>query len=358
MKNDSRSPFTHGMEIEQFPGPLPNPVREYTMNNSCGRLTDWHNDASGPRETSIGAYKNCKTILNRFYQDTRDEDITWDWHGAQNGAGAGSHVHLCVAGDVFDDPVTAWTISYNTVTEIFPFLAPYFCHDWENGFREGTSYRGSELNVEHWAEGQTTRLSQDSVQDRVENPSSYRREYSSVTFNPAQGSGKPLTIELRANDAHPAMALNGLLTIRRVTGRAIEGGWSPKLENHRRTLERVYEKIYRRATDVGLITAMKEPIEGGITFQEGRGIPGVDQREFETAWEVLRAIQVAYPQTPNTWRCRAYNLVRTGRDEYSPANNTEALWNIDADQGEFSWQHGPDDHTSAAGADAAEEVDA
>ena len=31
MKNDSRSPFTHGMEIEQFPGPLPNPVREYTI---------------------------------------------------------------------------------------------------------------------------------------------------------------------------------------------------------------------------------------------------------------------------------------------------------------------------------------
>ena len=34
MKNDSRSPFTHGMEIEQFPGPLPNPVREYTVTSS------------------------------------------------------------------------------------------------------------------------------------------------------------------------------------------------------------------------------------------------------------------------------------------------------------------------------------
>ncbi|AAM88716.1 hypothetical protein PhiCh1p43 [Natrialba phage PhiCh1] len=85
MKTDGRSPFTHGMEIEQFPGPLPSDVRSYTMNNNRGSLDGWHNDASGPRETSIGAYKNCKTILNRFYKDTRDEDITWDWHGANNG---------------------------------------------------------------------------------------------------------------------------------------------------------------------------------------------------------------------------------------------------------------------------------
>ncbi|QBI90049.1 uncharacterized protein ChaoS9_220 [Halobacterium phage ChaoS9] len=348
MKTDGRSPFTHGMEVEQFPGPLHSDVRSYTMNNDRGSLDGWHRDASGPRETSIGAYKNCKTILNRFYADTRDEGITWDWHAAHDGAGAGSHVHLCVAGDVFEDEITAWTISYNTVVELFPFLAPYFCHDWENGFREGTTYRGSELNVEHWAEGQTTRLSQDSVRDRVANPRSYRREYSSVTFNPAQTSGKPLTIELRANDAHPAMALNGLLTLRRLTGCAIEAGWSPKLENHRQTLQYCYDRIYHRATDVGLITAMKQQIPGGITFQEGRGIPGVEQREFDTMWEVLRAIQIAYPQTPNTWRCRAYNLVRAGRDEFSPANNVDALWNIDAEQGEFRWDHGPRDHTSAA----------
>jgi len=341
MKTDGRSPFTHGMEIEQFPGPLPNPVREYTMNNSCGRLTDWHNDASGPRETSIGAYKNTKTILNRFYGDTRDEDITWDWHSSNGSAGAGSHVHLCVARDVFEDHVKAWTISYNTVTETFPFLAPFFCHNWEEGFRDGTRYRGSELNVEHWAEGTLTRYNQDTVEERVNNPSRYNRSYESVTFNPAQGS-KPLTIELRANDAHPTMALNGLLLIRRLTGRAIEAGWSPKLEDHRSTLEACYEKIYERATEVGLLTAMQEPIEGGITFQEDRGLPGVAQREFDTMWEVMRAIMVAYPQTPGTWRKRAHVLVRSGEDEYGPQNNPDAIWNFDADRGDFSWDHGPE----------------
>ncbi|UTF55960.1 hypothetical protein [Natronosalvus rutilus] len=342
MRHNGSSPFTHGMEIEQFPGACPREVRNYTMNNDRGELTDWHNDMSGPRETSIGAYKNCKTILNRFYADTRDEDITWDWHASHEGAGAGSHVHLCVAGDVFDDPITAWTISYNTVAEVFPFLAPFFCHNWEEGFRDGSQRGyGSSLNVEHWAEGQLTRYSQDSIESHVNRPRSFNRSYNSVTFNPAAGN-KPVTIELRANDAHPAMALNGLLLIRRLTGRAIEGGWSPKLENHRATLEACYETIYRRAADVGLLTAMKEQIPGGITFQEDRGLPGIDKREFDTMWEVLRAIMVAFPQTPGTWRKRSHILVRSGRDEYGPQNNPDALWNFDAPRGEFEWDHGPE----------------
>lgn len=353
MKTDGRSPFTHGMEIEQFPGEVPRAVENYTMNNSEGSLDGWHNDASGPRETSIGAYKTTKAILNRFYTDTRDEDLTWDWHASDGtpgnrAAGAGSHVHLNVAEDVFDDTVTAWTIAYNTVAEVFPFLAPFFCHNWQDGFRDGTYYRSGTLNVKKWAEGQLTRLSPDSVRDRVENPTGYRREYASVTFNPAQTSGKPLTIELRANDAHPAMACNGLLLIRRLTARAIEEGWSPKLENHRETLRACYEKIYERATEVGLIRAMKEPIEGGIVFQEGRGMPDTDQREFDTMWEVLRSIQIAYPQTPGTWRKRACKLVRAGSDACSPHRNTDALWNIDADGDDFEWEHGPEEAPDGA----------
>lgn len=359
MKHDGRSPFTHGMEIEQFPDLLPRDVRAQVMNNDRGALTDWHNDASGPRETSIGAYKNCKTILNRFYKGTRDEGVTWDWHSANatsgRGAGAGSHVHLCVAGEVFDDPITAWAIAYNSVVEVFPFFAPYFCHDWERGFRQGTTYRSGQLGIERWADPQLTRYSTDTVRDRVERPTRYNREFSSVTFNPARGN-KPLTIELRANDAHPAIALVGLLQLRRLTGRAIEAGWSPKFENHRATLAACYQTIYQRASEVGLITAMQEPIDGGITFAEGRGLPGIDQREFDTMWDVLRAIQIAYPQTPNTWRCRAYNLVRAGRDEFGPQNNPEALWNIDADAGEFRWEHGPDDDTSAPEAGTDEET--
>lgn len=340
MQHDAHAPYTHGMEVEQFPNELPDAVRNYTMNNYEGDLRDWHDDLSGPRETSLGPAKNVKSILTTFYAETRDQDITWDWHASNGSAGAGSHVHLCMAEDVFDDEITGWTITYNTSVELFPFLAPYFCHNWQEGFRDGTSRHGGP-QVGYWASPTTTRYARSSIRDYVDNPHGYSRSYDAVTFNSADGE-KPVTVELRANDAHPAMALNGLLLLRRVAGRAVEGGWSPKLENHTATLEAVYEKVYDRARDVGLMTAMQEPIEGGITFQAGRGIPGVDQHHFETAFEVLRAIQQAYPQTPGSWRARTEALVAAGEDAYSPANNADALWYTDAPVGEFAWEHGPD----------------
>lgn len=360
MLTDNRSPFTHGMEIEQFPAACPRRVRTYTMSNDEGTLDGWHDDLSGPRETSIGPYKNGKTILNRWYADTRDAGITWDWHASHNDAGAGSHVHLCLAEEMFDNHIAGWTVAYNTVVELFPFFAPFFCHNWQDGFRDGTHYSGGRLNIERWADPQLTRFSTDTVRDRVESPTRYRREYSAVTFNPADdGTGKPLTIELRANDAHPAMALHGLLQVRRVTARAIEAGWSPKLENHRATLSACYDKIYHRATEVGLLTAMQEPIDGGITFKEDRGIPGIDTREFDTMFEVLKAIQRVF-RVRREWRYRPQQLVSAGRDDYSPHRNPDALWHIDAPRAEFEWAHGPetraplntDPTDDAAGADA------
>jgi predicted flap endonuclease-1-like 5' DNA nuclease len=87
---------------------------------------------------------------------------------------------------------------------------------------------------------------------------------------------------------------------------------------------------------------MQQPIEGGITFKPGRGIPGVEQEHFETPFEVLKAIQSAYPQTPGSWRRRGEILVASADDAHSPHENTDALWNIDADVGEFTWDNGPD----------------
>lgn len=342
MQHDNHAPFTHGMEIEQFREAVPTMARSYTMSNNHGETRGWHRDGSGPRETSIGPAKNVKAILDTFYADTRDEDITWDWHAEYQGRGAGSHLHLCMADDVFADEISGWTISYNTCVELVPFLAPFFCHDWENGFRD---------SVDRWAPATLQRLSQSSVEDYVGSPSyGWSRSYNAVTFNPSHGS-KPVTVELRLNEGHPAIALDGLLLLRRVCGRAVEAGWSPKLVDHRETLAAVYTKVYDRAHDVGLMTAMKEEIDGGIRFQEGRGIPGVDQLEFDTPFEVLKAIQRAYPQKPGTWRARVEYLVGAGRDDYAPANNTDALWHIDAPVGEFEWQNGPDMNGRALDAD-------
>lgn len=349
--------FTQGIEIEQFPadtnvGPSSSAysgnVYVDGMPTNVIRdadILDWHRDGSGPQETTIGPSKMSMTLLKRFFKDTRDkgEEFTWDWHAADsNGRGAGSHVHLCVE-DIFDDSPTAWAIAYNTVVELAPFFAPYFCHNWEQGFRDGSR------SVEQWAKPQTTRLSPETVESMYLSRHSWSRPYKSVLFNPPSGGssgGKPVTIEMRMNDAHPSVALAGLGQMQRISAAAIEAGWSPKLVDRENTLNEAYRRIYAGARRDGLLTAMQEPMD--IRFEENRGIPGVKQLEFDSMFDVLKATFNAYPRTPNHWSHRVEHLIRAGRDEFGPQNNSDALWNIDAKLGEFYWQNGPVSRTLAA----------
>lgn len=346
MPETDSAPFTHGMEIEQFTGNVPRRAREYTMSNSHGVLRDWHNDGSGPRETAIGPIRNVHSVLRKFYADTRDEGITWDWHsygtrhrGGRSG-GAGSHLHLRPIVENFPmaDELDVWTISHNAVTELVPVLAPFFCHDWEDGFREGRTNRNGQLLARKWAD-RNTRLSRDSVRRNLNGRAS--RSYKAVTFNPPLGD-KPLTLELRGNDAHPAMALAGLLVLRRVVAHCIEQDCSPKLVNHRETHRELFTTVYDDAADMGLMRAMKVPFDSPIRFESDRGIPKVGEGPFDSPFDLLMAILREYYAEPGTWRARAHMLVKAGRDEWGPQANTEwALWHIDAPRGDFEWDNGP-----------------
>lgn len=332
MKTTNKAPFTHGMEIEQTSGLMP----AGTTNNS-GVLANWHRDLSGPQETTIGPYKNAKSILNRFYAGTRDERGTWDWAAADGSTGCGSHVHVCLADDVFEDAddSVAWSIAYNTAVELAPFFAPFFCHNWQDGFRNGTQYNGNQTNIRRWASPQLTRLSPNTLARSLRSPGG---RFQSVVFSPRAGD-KPVTIELRMNDAHPGVGLTGALYVRRVAGRAIEGGYSPKLAE-RSMLEQAYNTVYDDAMDMGLMEAMAQPAR--YEFLENRGIPGIDSLEFDSMLEVLKAILNAYPQTPHSWSYRVQRLVAQGDDAYSPAQNNDALWNLDAPIDQFEWDNGPD----------------
>ena len=336
MQSTNKAPFSLGMEIEQ----LGNEIPSGTTSDRHG--LSWHRDGSGPMETTIGPFKSAKAILNRFNKATRDANGTWEWHAAGNdgrGAGCGSHVHLCVDRDVFEeagaDGVTAWTIGYNTVVEMLPFLAPYFCHDWERGFRHGNG------SVRRWAAAETIRYSPETMEGKIANH--YGRGYQSVTLNASRS--KPLTIELRLNDAHPAMALPGAMILRILAANSVERGDSVKIAGDRnRIMDDVYSAIYNRAEHVGLMAAMREELPSGpICFEEGRGIPGVTKTEFATPFDVLKAVVGAHKATTPLYRYRADSLVQTGLDACSPENNPNALWNTDAPKGEFEWEVGPSD---------------
>jgi hypothetical protein len=324
---------SYGLEIEQGGD---NITRSYRRTNRWS----WHRDGSGPMETNIGPYKLPKFLLNEFYRGTREEGHTWSWTaasdttGSANGHGSHIHFHLEAPADASrEDKVEAWTISYNTIVELTPVFAPFWCHDWENGFRHGTTYpHRSGLNVRQWAAPQTTRLSQSSVEREVIRERA-SRNYDAVTLN--GGHDKPITIELRLNDAFPAMAIAGISILKKIVVAAVERGWSPKRSDDSIGLSEMYGAIYDDAADRGLLAAMRRTRE--IEYQDGRGIPRVGDGSFDSMWDLLEQILESRHPKPGRFKKRAVELVKAGRDRHSPSNNEGALWDMNNDRGDFSW---------------------
>ncbi len=323
--NEARASF--GMEIEQFSSDVPRSVSSY------GPLGDWHSDASGPIETEVGPYKLAKPLAKKVtqkLQDTTGQEVPWEWKAASNRTGtadgAGSHVHFHLNDPEsvsLEDKVEAWTIAYNTIVELTPIFAPFFCADWKNGFRSGTTYpRSGEHNVSKWADPQTTRLSQSSVHQKVETGRA-SRSYKSVTFNGSRHGSKPLTIELRLNDAHSNIAMVGLTMMKKLVVEAIERGWSVKSEGN--ALNRTYEAAYPDHT-YGIFSDMQET--GEISFLENRGIPRLEGQSFDSAFEALQAIIESFNPKEDGWRDRVSSWVHSGQSSKSPVDNQQELWTV------------------------------
>lgn len=339
--------YSHGIEVEQYPadtntgtrcsrndvmeGGIPGEVPRLSSNDS------WHRDGSGPQEADYGPYKQVKSLLNAFKRDCRDDATgrlrTWNWHNSGPNGGCGSHVHLHV-GDGFsssdeegDGNLEAWTVTWNTAVELVPFMLPMFCADWSEGFRDSADY---------WASPNTTRYSQSTMGDIVANPSAQSRNYDAVTWNGADFSGKPLTLELRVNEAHPGQAVVGLLFLRRMCGRCVEKGWSPKLAGNRSSLMAdIYSAVYNS----------DDPIEalrntGPVRFEEGRGIPGLSRyerdgvQEFENALQVFRAILSSMGTDSGNYKDRIKALILAridGKTDLGPEELGDELWKVDED---------------------------
>lgn len=301
--------YSHGMEVEQGSSQAP---REVVYGD------EWHRDGSGPLETDYGSYKQVKSIMNAFKRDHGGN--TWSWHNeTMSGAGCGSHVHLNV-GDGFDDELEAWTVTWNAMVELTPFMLPMFCADWSQGFRS---------SVDRWAAPNTTRYSQSTMADMVRNPRAQSRSYSAVTMNGADYNGKPLTVEFRMNEAHPSQACVGLLFLRRMAGRMVEAGWSPKLSGDRSgTLSEIYSEVYSADDPLAALGRVED-----IEFQDGRGIAG--QEEFDTALDVFRAILSEMGTDSGNYkdRMKALTLARIDCEtDLGPEDLADdEIWRVDED---------------------------
>lgn len=269
--------FDVGMEIEQA-GEL--------MNTNAGRGgyshegsrrasptwlravggTAWHSDGSGPMEFSLPvANKNLASLFVKFAEGVPPEN-RWNWHNSiprgseRSGSGCGSHIHFGtkqgVNADASGDSLSQITIFYNTAVSFLPFCTKWYSWGRDDKLRD------------HWARwcsiSGLQRLAPDSVHRELRKRQGSRGSYSSAGFMIWNKRTKAkCTLELRVNEAMPQWSLAFTDMFLLIANRHIEIGDSPKLKNHRRTMERLHQDIANNGK-------IHDTLDDYIEFYEGR----------------------------------------------------------------------------------------
>ncbi len=327
---------SYGMEIEQPPDLIPGPVR---------RKFDWHRDGSGPLETSLSPTSFPMRQLYSFLKKVRPDIWVWktQYQGSPVGIpprrrckGCGSHIHFRVREDEIPPNLTveeAWTIVYNTIVELVPILAPFFSWNHLLPFR---------ASVWGWAHPNIRRYSPLAVRTFLD-PEYYGRRYDYVTWNrkppDERGRQKPLTIEVRLNEAHPSIVSAGAMVLQGIIRNCVERGWSVKLENRTRILnEQLLERFYESSQSFLSGDNIWQIMEQTDRLVFIREIPKL-KHSYRNAKECFIDIVKTYRSHFRwTYRERVASLLQKG---YNPADNPNAVWYVDAPIDEFSWEIGP-----------------
>jgi hypothetical protein len=360
-------PCTSGMEIEQLDRDI----------MRCERLTreyEWHYDGSGPYETallpSIAPYEQIK----KFVGVVLEEGCMWEWKNSivrrlwygEVEKGCGSHIHMRprpsklhkevdaakpperqVPG-LQDDPeyehpdhVTledVWATAHNTLIEVFPWILPLFCAGYPSvfAFRPEATF---------WAKFDWRRMSPDAFREFL-SPSYLDHPYVAVAPN-RKTREKPLTLELRLNEAHPCIAYVTIILLNRIIRKCYERGYvSPKLALASPQRMDLYNAlsdavVKSRTENRSLYEVLEEKVEawvrehGKIAFEPGREIPLL-KREYDSYYKLFRDIMYYYLHFMSPPEYRVYLLFR---ERGNPRRNWRRLWYVmHAPKGEFYWE--------------------
>jgi len=322
VKDYKPMPSTFGYEIEQ---------KDTDICYDLRRIYEWHYDLSGPLETALPPSPFPGRVAKSFIDNVKRYGCVWHWKNEfwapPRWRGCGSHLHFRPRDDVgyvYENWLEAWATMHNTLVEVTPLIAPMFA--WG---RESFRYRREVLR---WAKLVHRRLGPASMR-RYLDISYTGHPYDSVALN-RKIAGKPLTLEIRLNETHPAISFVVGILLNRIIRRCFERGFlSPKMKNR----VEVINAVDRAITDsigrgISLYETMEREIDevGGITFT--RTIPGL-KRKYDS-WgaffdELLIEYMPSYP--PKARVCRLF----LHRGE--PWKNPNAVWNTFAPMGEFRW---------------------
>jgi hypothetical protein len=366
-------PMTSGIEIEQKDRDI------------CYRLRDkyeWHYDGSGPLETALEPSITPLTKIKEFIDFVLDNNCEWEWKGFYYSVfcsndpvrycgntdcenGCGSHIHLrprpselhkqnpkysnfygINKDPPYPHPETVsleevWATAYNTLVDLVPFIFPLFVY----GNKNAPLYK-PRVSITYWADLSPTRYSPETFYNTFMRPDYYGHPYGAIALN-RKTEDKPLTIELRLNETHPAISYFIIIIINRIVRKVFDRGYSSVRldmgQNERTafysTIREAISKSGRCQTDI--YTALEEAFEnyvqnhGPVRFEQGREIPGC-RREYNSYFRLFKDILHANSNWLNPVEERIYRLFAM---KGNPAKNCSMLWRIfRIPKGEFCWE--------------------
>lgn len=323
-------PVTFGFEIEQNDRDICLELRG---------LYEWHYDGSGPLETAIGPATYPGRLVRSFIDNVKRYGCVWQWKhelppvSRRPYAGCGSHIHFRPRDTIpyiYAQWVEAWTVAWNTMVEVVPFILPIFA--W--GDRTKLYFRSS---APRWATFVTHRLSPASVRVFLD-PNYVGHPYGGIAWN-RKTRDKPLTLEIRFNETHLSIAYYASIIINRIIRKCYERAFnSPKLLTGIRTrilnaIEDAYKDACRWKANLYETLADIGPIE----FEPGREIPLLRRRYekyFDLFDDIIRKYTPSYPPMARVGRL----FLRRGY----PAANYRSVWNVFEPFGQFKWDVGPE----------------
>jgi len=365
----STIPMTSGMEVEQYDDDICYALRD---------KYDWHYDGSGPLETALEPSIAPLTKIKEFIDFVLDNNCEWDWKGfylwysdcrfrvedISCEAGCGSHIHFrprpaehhkqnpkyrhfpgLDKDPPYPHPETVsledvWATAYNTLIEVYPFIIPLFVY----GNSRAPIYK-PRSSILTWAEFVSRRYSPEVFYENFMSEDYYGHPYHAVALN-RKTENKPLTIEIRLNESHPAIAYFTIILLNRIVRKVFDRGYlSPKLEMTESDRISLYNYIADKVYDssryrADLYTALESAVEkfvhdyGPIRFVKGREIPGC-KREYDSYFKLFRDIIYNNSHWMNPVEHRISQLfIRKG----NPSKNSDKLWRIfRIPKGQFCW---------------------
>jgi hypothetical protein len=324
----SQALMTVGVEIEQKPDEV-NRCRQHGALN----IYDWHHDGSGPLETALPPKITYTHEIRRFFREVEkcyEASGEWfEWVGEYyDGAlvrGCGSHLHFRPREDVEQVKqgwVDSWRIAYDTIFTMSIILLPALCFGrscrrtlWNWAPIYGADYPPVKIStVEFYL-----------VDNYVGHP------YSWLAWN-RHYREKPLTLELRAFEGHPAQAMLAVSLIQKAVKVALQRGRSVMFKTY--TYSDFRNKLYlagKYEEHLEVYQCLKEikPV-----FAEGYELPYVPRREYEDMLDLFRELLFSYTTRTMPYM-RVAALLAIGGDV---KRNYPEYWRVFAEEGAFCWR--------------------